>query len=355
MRIKWSEGRWFPILIKGGAMGIVDDMPVYAAGVSYPWRESEMSWFFDPDRRDWTPAKPMPVGRCYTSGTTAGDGLLVIGGRKSTSEGPVSLNDAWLLRHIDGKWKWTELPPLNKGRADGAVSVLGDLAICAGGGEWERTRGGAFTACNITNAEVMDMGDPDRGWIDIGNIPFPPRVGCSGAAVGKSFYLLGGYNCWVGSQKVRHFQYFDQVLRCDCSAILPQHSGERPQEDMKIWNEVSPLPVKLSGHQSVVYNDRYIISMGGVARLPFRRQEIVYQKVKVDSKRGVLQGEYSDLVWVYDTRTDTHELLEERMPHGLNDLRACIKGSRIYVVGGENCDVTTSNTTNFLMIGDIEE
>ena len=41
-------------------MGIVDDMPVYAAGVSYPWRESEMSWFFDPDKRDWIPAEPMP-------------------------------------------------------------------------------------------------------------------------------------------------------------------------------------------------------------------------------------------------------------------------------------------------------
>ena len=352
MKIRWSEVRWFPVLIKGGTMGIVDDMPVYAAGVSHPWRESELSWFFDQDRQDWLPARSLPVGRCYTSGTTTGDGLLVIGGRRSASEGPVSLNDAWLLRHVYGEWKWTELPSLCKGRADGAVSVVENIAICAGGGEWERTRGGAFSAGNITNAEALDMRDPDKGWMDLGDIPFPPRVGCSGAAVGRSFYLLGGYNCWVDNQKVRHFQHFDQVLRCDCSAI---RSDGESSEGKGTWEAACPLPVKLSGHQSVAYKDRYIVSMGGVVRFPFQGQELVYQRVNVDPKRGVLQGEYSDLVWVYDTQTNTHELLEERMPHGLNDLRACIRDNRIYVVGGENCDVTTSNTTNFFMIGEIEE
>lgn len=343
MKITWSEGKWLPILIKGGAMGIVDGVPVYAAGVSQPWRESEMCWFFDPDRRDWLPGEPLPLGRCYTSGTTADDGLLVIGGRKSASEGPVSLNDAWLLNRINGEWKWTELPYMAKGRADGAVSVAGNIAVCVGGGEWERTRGGAFSASNITNAEALDIQNPGNGWTDLGDIPFSPRVGCSGAAVGKSFYFLGGYNCWVDDQKKRHFQYFDQILRYD---LRKGNEG---------WDVASLLPVKLSGHQSVAYKDRYIISMGGVVRFPFCGQELVYQKIKADPKRGILQGEYSDLVWVYDTQTDTHELLEDRMPHGLNDLRACIKDNMIYVVGGENCDVTTSNTTNFFMIGKIEE
>ena len=94
MKITWSEGKGFPTLIKGGAMGIVDGVPVYAAGVSYPWRESELSWYYDADQGNWFPTEPIPLGRCYTSGATAGDGLLVIGGRKSTSGGPVRVASA---------------------------------------------------------------------------------------------------------------------------------------------------------------------------------------------------------------------------------------------------------------------
>jgi N-acetylneuraminic acid mutarotase len=110
--------------------------------------------------------------------------------------------------------------------------------------------------------------------------------------------------------------------------------------------------VKISGHQVVVYDDRYLIILGGVVRFSFLGQELTYQISKVD-KRGVLVGEYSDLVWVYDTQTDSYELIHERMPHGVNDIRACIRDNIIYAVGGENVDVTTSNTTNAFMIGEI--
>lgn len=339
MKIKWSEGKGFPTLIKGGAMGIVDGVPVYAAGVSYPWRESEFAWYYDSERQDWFPTTPLPQGRCYTSGTTAGDGMLLIGGRKSTSGGPVSLNDSWWLRHTNGKWEWMELPPLRQRRADGALAVVGNLAICVGGGEWERTRGGAFTANRITAVEALDLNNPMAGWMDLGDLPFPPRVGCSAAAVGGCLYLFGGYNCWVDERNVRHFERFDQVFKYDPSTGC--------------WSEVSPLPVKLSGHQAVAYADRYIILLGGAVRFSLFDQELLYQNVKVDPKRGVLVGEYSDLVWVYDTQTDSYDLLPERLPHGLNDIRACIKDNIIYVVGGENIDVTTSNTTNVFMIGEI--
>ncbi|MBI4531935.1 MAG: hypothetical protein HY709_10510, partial [Candidatus Latescibacteria bacterium] len=123
MHITWSEGKAYPTLIKGGAMGIADGAPVYAAGVSYPWRESEVSLYYDTDRQDWFPAAPLPLGRCYTAGTTAEDGLLLVGGRKSTPEKRVSLADAWWLWRSDGEWRWVELPSLHQGRADGALAV----------------------------------------------------------------------------------------------------------------------------------------------------------------------------------------------------------------------------------------
>ncbi len=96
MKITWKQGRGIPTFIKGGAMGIVDGVPVYAAGCAYPWRETEQAWYWDSPRGDWLPVEPcLTLGRAYTNGVTLQAGMLVLGGRKSTAEGPISLCDAW--------------------------------------------------------------------------------------------------------------------------------------------------------------------------------------------------------------------------------------------------------------------
>jgi len=345
LQIAWTEGPHFPQLVKGGAMGIVDGAPVYAAGVTQPWRESELAWRYDPDRKDWFPVEPMPLGRCYTTGATtngAGEGgLLVVGGRKTFPGRPITaLNDAWWLRRINDVWQWTELPRLEQPRIGAALAVVGDLAICAGGGDWEHTYGGAFTADAVTKVEALDLSNPQAGWRDLGEPPFSPRAACTAAVAAGNCYLFGGYNCWVDDGKVRHITYYDEVYRYDPA------SGT--------WSERARLPVKLYGNQAVAYADRYIVLMGGVARLPFCGQEIEVFTIRKDEKRGLLTGGYSDLVWVYDTRTDTFALLPERLPRGHNDMRACARFGVVYLVGGENADVSTSNTTDTFMIGHIE-
>ena len=60
MRITWKQGRGMPVFIKGGAMGIVDSAPVYAAGCTYPWRETEQAWYWDAARGDWFLRCPVP-------------------------------------------------------------------------------------------------------------------------------------------------------------------------------------------------------------------------------------------------------------------------------------------------------
>ena len=340
IRIRWSEGRWFPAYVKGGAMGIVDGRPVYAAGMTMPWRETESAWGYDADRSDWFPAEPMPLGRCYTTGATARDGLLVIGGRKSQpGTGLTVLNDAWWLRVADGAWRWTELPRLSQPRAKAAVDSAGSLAVCIGGGDWERTRGGAFAADSVTLAESLDLADPTAGWTNLGEPPFSPRAACAAAAANGRIYVFGGYNCRANDDGERSFDYYDDVYCYDPATGA--------------WSECPPLPVTLYGHTAVAHAERYVILMGGVVRLPLCGQTIAYHTVKADERAGIT-GEYSDLAWVYDTETGETELLPERMPHGLNDMCACIHGDTIYVVGGENRDTTTSNTSNAVMIGTVE-
>src|SRR5438445_9027817 len=134
MNITWKHGRWLPVFIKGGAMGIVDGAPVYAAGCTFPWRETEQAWYWDEKRNDWFPVEPsLPMGRCYTQGVTVKDGLVLLGGRKSTPEGRMSLRDAWWLRRHEGRFSWTQLPEMNYPRAITSLGVAGSNVMAFGG------------------------------------------------------------------------------------------------------------------------------------------------------------------------------------------------------------------------------
>jgi N-acetylneuraminic acid mutarotase len=340
IRIEWSLGRSFPSYIKGGAMGIVDDMPVYAAGMGQPWRESELAWYLDSEIGDWMPAPPMPLGRCYTTGTTAGDGFVVLGGRKNTGHGLTILNDAWWLRRTDGVFSWTELPNMSQPRAVAAAAEIGNLVVVLGGGDWERVVGGAFVADSVTTVEALDLSDPSGGWADVGEPPFSPRVNLGAATAGGKLYVIGGYNCHVDDQKVRHISHNDDVFSYDPT------TGD--------WAEHAPMPVKWYGGQAVAYDDRYIVVTGGVVELPICGQEVRYHTMTADKRAGILGG-YSDLVWIYDTVDDRWHLDPQRVPVGLNDVHGCIDGNMIYLVGGENVDPTTSNTTDTVVIGTISE
>lgn len=339
IRITWSEGRWFPTLIKGGAMGAVDGYPVYAGGVSHPWRETEQVWYYDPERQDWFPIPPIPLGRCYTTGCAAGDGLLVVGGRKTIRGKVEVLDDAWLLRRIDGEWRWRELAKLRQARGVAVVAVAGTTAVVAGGGDWERKRGGAFVASGVSKAEALDLADPNATWEDLGEPPFRPRASAGGAMLAGSFYVFGGYDCAVDEGGERTITPYADAFRFDLST--------------RSWMRIADLPMELRGHCALSYGDRYIILAGGCGGIPLLGERVPYQTCKVDSRRGVVVGEYSDLVLVYDAEEDRYSVLPERLPHGYNDIRGCVLGDTIYLVGGENIDVTTSNTSNVVTVGQI--
>ena len=339
MKIEWSEGRWFPVNVKAGAVGVVDGRVVYVGGMTHPWRESEVTWQLDPEVGDWMPIPPIPVGRCYTKGTTTRHGLVVIGGRKSGAGAWANtLGDAWLLSREGGDWQWRELPPLNTPRAECGMAAVGDLVICAGGGNWEKTKGGAFTAEGVTTCEVLDMNDPASGW-KVHDFPFATRSSCAAAAVDGRFILFGGYDCHVAEDGTRAFTHFNDVL-----ALHPA-SGE--------WEALPSLPFKLSGHDAVAWKDGTVVLLGGCVRYNLLGQEVLHHTLTVRPKVGVVGG-YSDLAWLYDVATGECSAIEGRMPAGLNDLRAVANGENIVVVGGENVDTTTSNTSNAVAVGEVE-
>ncbi|MBM3240580.1 hypothetical protein FJZ31_30215 [Candidatus Poribacteria bacterium] len=343
MKIRWKQGRGMPTFLKGGAMGIVDGVPVYAAGCTYPWRETEQAWYWDAARRDWFPVEPcLTLGRAYTNGVTLQDGLLILGGRKSTAEGRISLCDAWWLRRRDGKFYWTQLPAMNYPRAIPSIGVVGNKILAFGGGEWEKSQGGAFVTRHLTNYEILDLENLSTGWRDMGSLPFTPLVGSAFASVGQSTYVCGGYECWT-ENNTRQIKQYATAWRYDFTTDT--------------WAQLADFPGTASGWCAVSYKDNVILLGGGITlelhgvKVPYRTNHIL----EPGTPRQRLIGTYSDLVFVYDIGADAYRLMENQLPIGTNDLRCTISGNTIYIAGGETVDAPLSNCIDAFMIGVIEE
>ena len=341
MKITWQMARGLPAFIKGGAMGIVDGAPVYAAGCTFPWRETEQGWVWDAARRDWFPVEPsLALGRAYTHGITLHNGLLVLGGRKSQPDGRLSLRDSWWLRRRNGQFTWTPLPEMNYSRAIPTIGVAGNKVLVLGGGEWERSQGGAFVTRHLTHYERLDLDNLAAGWQDQGPLPFAPLVGSAFASVGDSLYLFGGYECWTEANQ--------RQIRRDGSAWRYDFAHDR-------WTPLAAFPCAASGWCAVPYQNQ-IILLGGALTFQAPGAEATthtYHTLESGTGRQRLIGAYSDQVVVYDIATNTYQRLAERMPIGLNDLRATIVGDMIYAAGGETVDPALSNCSNAFMIGTI--
>jgi hypothetical protein len=330
--LRWSEGPHFPSFIKGGAFGAVGGTLVYAAGMTYPWRETEAVWAFEPGTADWVPLPPLPEGRAYTQGVGALDSLVVVGGRRQRR----SRAEVFRLSRSGSGWRWETLPALAQPRGVAAVAAVDALVVAAGGGDWDRIRGGSFLPREVTLVEGLDLRRTDRGWRALAPFPAGPRVGAAAATLGGKVYVFGGYDCWwEGEQRQkRHF----------ADAYCYDPAGDR-------WEECAAMPAAAHGAAAAPLDDRRIAIAGGYVQIPGADGR-TYNSLAVDAKRKVVLGQYCDGVLVYDTVARAYSWAEGKMPWGLNDLRLAALGGKLYAVGGENVDVTLSNTTDAFMIGE---
>ncbi len=337
--ITWKFGKALPVLVKGGAMGMVDGDPVYACGMTYPWRETEQAWYWDEGRGDWFPVEPcIPLGRAYTQGATLRHGLLVLGGRKRTEAGLASLDDAWWLRRRDGVFSWTRLPDMRHRRAIASLGITDGKILAFGGGEWEKSQGGAFTTRHLINYEILDLDNLEAGWRDMGPLPCTPLVGTACASVDGALYVFGGYECWT-EEGQRHVKRYACAWRYDFAADA--------------WTRLRDCPVTGSGWCAAPCGQTVLLLGGGCAfdHGGKAAEHHTLFTLEPGTPRQRIIGAYSDLVFAYDIATDTYRTLSDRMPIGLNDLRCTVAGEVIYAAGGESVDLALSNTINSFMQG----
>ncbi len=324
-RIDWREGPAYPDLVKGGALGVLGGYVVCAGGMNYPWRESPAAYAFDPCVGQWLPLRDMPEGRVYTAGVSVGDSFFVIGGRFDGQ----TRGDCFKISFSPNRWTWSRIPSLNVPRGWAGVATDADLILCIGGNRFVPGEPMCSEQSTVSTVEGFRLTDPIRGWFTLPPLPGHSRGWLATAYARGRFFVFGGVYLEVAGDTRSNIRV------AEACSLTPA-----TQE----WFRLADLPTPLSGAAAVTYQDRYIIILGGCAG-PAREV--------FDSRLGRTVGEYNDVVWVYDLETDTYAALDERLPHGVNDLRAAIAGDTIYLLGGENVDQETSNTTNHFQIGTI--
>jgi hypothetical protein len=333
VHFKWRFGPEYPSYVKGGAMARVGDAVVYAGGMTQPWRESEAAWYLRPENKDWRPLPPMPKGRAYTHGAGAEDSLIVVGGRW---RGHATADVFRLRRAGPDDWHWDVLPSLTEPRATAGVGAAGSRIVAVGGGDWDRQVGGAFAPRMVGRVEVLDLKRLDAGWRQAAAFPGGPCVAAMVASIGGKIYHFGGYDLWY-EQAQRHIEIKNSAWSYDV--------------DSDRWEALPALPRRMYGGACAALGDRYIVLMGGVVEDEDGRREM---GVLVDPKRKLILGQYSTSVLVYDTVARVYQWSKTPVPRGHNDIRAATLDGKIYVVGGENADVTLSNTTSDVLIAEIQ-
>lgn len=353
LRLRWQTGPHLPAFLKGGAMGTVGGRPTYAAGMAYPWRETELVWRLDVEAGQWQAGPPLPLGRAYTHGLTVGDGLLLAGGRRSGPRGRQSLRDVWWLRPCgprpDGAGlAWQRLPGLGAGRAVCALGTDGRRVLAVGGGVWETSQGGAFATRDLTRAEVLDLEDEAAGWRDLGPIPFATRAGAAFASLDGCAYLFGGYECWTDPTATPPRQ------------VRPLDDAWRYDFGRGAWTRLGDLPGRMYGGCAVAVAPGLVVLVGGVlqARLGAGGAEVSYgvgHTRDAGTPRARHVGGYSDLAFLYQVGADRWTPLPERLPAGVNDNRCTAAAGRVWVAGGETVDAALSNTTELVAVAAIED
>ena len=319
--IQWHLGPNMPEHRKGGCWGVIDNKVVSAFGMRYPWGEMATTYVYDPAAEIWSRGPDAPVGQCYVQGTVCNGALYSLGGRI----GQVSPRCFRLAKEGE-RYVWSEIASLREARGWAPGVALGSKLFVFGGS-------GGTKGPTLNSVETSDTAAPNPKWESAGAVPGKSRGWFGAAAARGKVYLIGG----ARREADVPTEPLAEVLEFD-----PSTGG---------WTPKASLPYRLSGMDCCVYQDRYIIVVGGAAVTADFSDEMKRIYEGVDR----YQSYYCPFVLVYDVETDQWKRLASLLPMATNDIRVALSGKTLYALGGVNIEPATSNTTAWLRFGTIVE
>jgi len=154
-----------------------------------PWNGGKKVWHdrvfaLDLGARDaaWRVMGRLPAPNGYGVSLTAPEGVLLIGGGDAAD----NFAEVWLMTQDAGRLSFRALPALPVPLAQMAGAVVGRHVHVAGGIETP----GATTASS--GHWRLELDAIEKGWHAMPALPAPGRILATAAAVGDTFYLLGG-------------------------------------------------------------------------------------------------------------------------------------------------------------------
>ena len=324
--IQWRLGPNLPEYRKGGCACVLNGKVVSVFGMRQPWGEMATMYVYDPETDWWSRGVDAPVGQCYVQGAECGGAFYSIGGRKGQVRG-----ECYRLEDEGGGYVWTRIASLNQARGWAPSVAVGESLYVFGGAQ-----GGHGPT--LDTVEALDVSDRNAAWRTVGRIPGPSRGWLAAAAVGGKIYVIGGSH-FVAPKPAEgpDRERLAEVLEFDPATLE--------------WEKRSSLPYRLSGMDCCVYADRYIIVVGGAPEVDDFTQEMSAAYEATDRRESY----YCPFVMVYDTETDCWRRLPSPLPMPTNDVRVVLIAKKLYVLGGENIEPATSNTTAWFRIGEIVE
>jgi serine/threonine protein kinase len=157
---------------------VLDGAIWVVGGLETESRASRKVEGYDPIINGWKAAPNLPGPMHHEMVVTYKDEIVVIGGWMPREGDPsaVTSDRVFALR---GR-RWVELPSLNRPRAAGAATVVGDRIVIAGGQDRGRL---------VDTSEVFD----GERWRIVASIP-TPREHLAAASDGEFVYAVGGRN-----------------------------------------------------------------------------------------------------------------------------------------------------------------
>jgi N-acetylneuraminic acid mutarotase len=216
---------------------------------------------YDPVAQQWKRMADAPVKITHAGTVVDGDTVWFVGGfvgdfpPRPPGGGPDGTSAVYL--YSISKNRWRTGPALPAARGAGGAALVGRTLYFFGGANKGRT-------ADMRDVYQLDVDHASRGWSRIASMP-NPRNHLGTVAVAGKIYLLGG----------QHLLETESVNQNEVHEFDPA---------TKRWTVRQPMPRPFSHFSSatVVYQDRYIITVGGESPHDIGKPDVYAYDTRLD-------------------------------------------------------------------------
>jgi N-acetylneuraminic acid mutarotase len=250
--IEWSDLPPIPDVegYAGPIAGVSEGKLLVGGGTNFPdkrpWEGGTKHWYdtvfvLEVPTDKWHVAGKLPQPLAYSVCVTTPRGIAVLGGSNATGHTP----ECFWLRLVDAKLEIEPLPPLPVAVSNACGSLLNGRLFLAGGTLAPNAVHALDTCYSIALEHSVS------GWRKEPNMPGPPRMLATAAALDGAFYVLGGVKLSADEKGQPRRTYLRDAYRYDPGkgwtkiANLPWPMAASP----------SPAPIGRSGQLFILGGD----------------------------------------------------------------------------------------------------